>query len=100
VIDDATLKDMFTRISEEDGNADQQFFDTNPTLTKRQFDWVNRTTSMKARKLKNVENRIFEEDEQDEEEIDFTDLYDEKYFDDGTQEYYDTGNQTSKTSFL
>jgi hypothetical protein len=99
VIDDASLKDMFTRISEEDGNADQQFFDTNPSLTKRQLDWINRTTSMKARKLQNVENRIFDEDEQEDEEIDYTDLYDEKYFDDGTQEYYDTGNQTSKTFY-
>jgi len=68
-------------------------------LTKRQLDWINRTTSMKARKLQNVENRIFDEDEQEDEEIDYTDLYDEKYFDDGTQEYYDTGNQTSKTFY-
>jgi hypothetical protein len=35
VVDDASLKDMFTRISEEDGNADEQFFETNPTLTKK-----------------------------------------------------------------
>lgn len=42
---------MFTRISEEDGNADQQFFDANPNITKRQFDWVNRTTSLKAKNL-------------------------------------------------
>ena len=54
---------------------------------------------MKARKLQNVENRIFEEDDDEQEEIDYTDLYDEKYFDDGTQEYYDTGNQTSKLFF-
>jgi hypothetical protein len=40
---------MFTRISEEDGNADEQFFTTKPNITKRQYDWVNRTTSMKAR---------------------------------------------------
>jgi len=26
---------MFTRISEEDGNADEQFFTTNPNITKR-----------------------------------------------------------------
>lgn len=88
---------MFTRISEEDGNADQQFFDSNPNITKRQFDWVNRTTSLKAKNLQNIENRIFNEESEDDEEIDYSDIYDDsEYYDDGIQEYYDTGNQTSK----
>jgi hypothetical protein len=78
------MKDMFTRISEEDGNANQQFFDTDPRLTQKQINWINRTMSMKARQLQNVENRIFEDGENEEEEIDYTDLFDEEYFDDGT----------------
>jgi len=70
---------MFTRISEEDGNADQQFFDTNPSISKRDLDWVNRTTSMKARKLQNIDNRIFEDSEEDGDEIDYMDLRDSEY---------------------
>jgi hypothetical protein len=40
---------------------------------------------MKARQLQNVESRIFEESQNEEEdEIDYSDLYDTEYYDDGT----------------
>ena len=37
---------------------------------------------MKAKHLQSVENRIFEEGEDDSDEIDYTDSYDDDYVDD------------------
>jgi hypothetical protein len=80
---------MFTRISEEDGNADHQFFDSNPNISRKQLKWVNKTTSMKAKQLQKVENHIFKDSEENYEydDLDYSDdLYDEE------DQYFELGN--------
>jgi hypothetical protein len=80
-MDNDTINEMFKRIDPEK-NKDEQFFsdysmNSSSFVSKRQHDWINRTTSMKARMLQGIEDGEFEY-EDDSQDIDFSNWFTEK----------------------
>jgi hypothetical protein len=77
-MDNDTINEIFKRIDPE--NKDEQFFSdysiNSSFVSKRQHDWINRTTSIKARMLQGIEDSEFEY-EDDSQDIDFSNWFTE-----------------------